>query len=166
VELMRCLAALLFVIAVAVRAEDSTLPEKRFDAEASTHYFSDKSRVERVMNADSFRLRETYYDAQGRMLRKTVFELDEALQPIRSVTTDPNGRFTGRSEFVCANGKVAEERQFDGRGQLLMTRNFIFDKGGKFLGEVRKDGQGRVVMDTASGPLRGAGTKRSTGLAR
>jgi hypothetical protein len=163
---MRRFAVLLFAFAMALRAQDSTLPEKRFDAEASTHYFNDKSRVERVMNADSFRLRETYYDPQGRMVRKTVFELDESQQPVRSVTTDPNGRLMGRSEFTCANGKVAEERQFDGRGQLLMTRSFVFDKGGKFLGEVRKDGQGRVVMDTASGPLRGAGTRRPTGLAR
>lgn len=163
---MRCSGVLLLSIAAWARAQDSTLPEKRFDAEASTHYFSDKSRVERVMNADSFRLREAYYDPQGRLLRRTVFELDESQQPVRSLTTDPNGRLMGRSEFTCANGKVAEERQYDGRGQLSMTRSFIFDKGGKFLGEVRKDGQGRVVMDTASGPLRGAGTKRSTGSAR
>jgi hypothetical protein len=163
---MRRFGALFFVMTVSLAAQDSTLPEKRFDAEASTHYFNDKSRVERVMNADSFRLRETYYDPQGKMLRKTVYELDEAQQPVRSVTTDPSGRMMGRSEFTSANGKIVEERQFDVRGQLLVTRTFIFDKGGKFLGEVRKDGQGRVVMDTASGPLRGAGTKRSTGLAR
>lgn len=154
---------MMLVLTCVARGQDSTLPEKRFDAEASTHYFSDKSRVERVMNADSFRLRETYYDPQGRMVRKTVYELDEGQQPVRSLTTDPSGRPMGRSEFSCANGKVVEERQYDGRGQPLMTRSFMYDKGGKFLGEIRKDGQGRVVLDTASGPLRGGAPRRSTG---
>jgi hypothetical protein len=136
-------SALVLAAALAARA-DNTI-------KATTRLLPDGTTLTMITNPETHTREETIAQTNGKVLRKTVFALNE--QNFATGATHYDGKENVRYKEVYsfdAEGRITESKLFASDGRPLGRRVFIYDTGTKGQARVEDyDANGRLIPPTA-----------------
>jgi len=146
------LRILAFALMLAALPAGRNLLAQEANIKVTSVMHADGTRTETVTNVQEGTSEEKTLNAAGKLLRRTVYKLDETGKPVEGTAYSEKGapiyRFTyTRDSF----GRIAEESDFKMDGTLFQRFVYRFTPEGRVAGVDTFDGQGNLV--------RGAGGK-------
>ena len=113
---------------------------------------ADGTRTETVTNLEERTSEEKQVNAAGKMLRRTVYTLDEQGLPSGGTHYSAKNVPTYRFEFTRDTmGRIAEEKDYTVDGKLFQRLVYRFGSNGKVIGIDTYDAQGNLVRGGSSG---------------
>ena len=113
---------------------------------------ADGSRTETQTNLEERTSEEKLLSASGKMMRRTVYKLDDLGRPAEGTHYSDKNVPTYRFEFTRdTQGRIAEEKDYTVDGKLFQRLVYRFGSTGKVIGIDTYDAQGNLVRGGSSG---------------
>jgi hypothetical protein len=114
---------------------------------ATTTLHPDGTRTVSIVDPDKHSSEETDQDANGKILRKTTYLLDDRSQAFGSITYDAKGVILYRTSYRRDNmGRIDEESITTAAGQPLRRRVYTYGAGNKVTNIEEFDANGNPVV--------------------
>jgi len=136
--------ALLIVLAAFAAAQDT--PSVR----ATTRVLADGSRATTITDREAHTATETVADAGGKVMRKTLFTLDEAGQSTGAIHYDAKNNIRYKESYKRdAAGQISAAYLYSAGDKLLGHRTFVYGTKGEVVQIDDYDAAGKLIPKAA-----------------
>ncbi len=135
---MKIIALLIASLAIAA-AQDAPV------IRATTRVLADGSHATTITDLDARTATETITDAGGKMMRKTLFTLDESGASIGAIHYDAKGNVRYKEAYKRAGGQIAASYLYSKEDKLLGHRMFLYGGKGEVIQIDDYDAAGKLI---------------------
>ena len=142
----------LLALALAMFPLTGSLLAQEASIKVTSVMHADGTRTETHTNLEDRTAEEKQLNAAGKMLRRTVYQLDEQGHPSGGTHYSAKNVATYRFEFTRDTlGRISEEKDYTVDGKLFQRMVYRFGANGKVVGIDTYDAQGNLVRGGGSG---------------